>query len=322
MTRERTAIALVLAGSAVAAVALVSLGPPRPPPAPPVGAPSARAVPADDESGPPRPTVVAAPPTPASSSAAAPPPAALPISGCPEGMVAVRGVSCPFVAHRCVERGARDACRRYADEALCDGRLTELRFCVDRLEYPNVPGALPVTQVTFDEARAACGVEGKRLCTAAEWAFACEGSTLLPYATGAAADAALCALDVPPTSARGPLAGARPRGLDVRSPVGSHPRCESPSGALDLTGNVAEWVDNEHGAELEAPFRWAAAGGSALRGVDASCRALDARLAIDARSVGLGFRCCADGEGGGAAARRVLEPRSRLRKVQVGTPVR
>jgi hypothetical protein len=46
MTRERTAIALVLAGSAVAAVALVSLGPPRPAPRAarrrPVGARGAR----------------------------------------------------------------------------------------------------------------------------------------------------------------------------------------------------------------------------------------------------------------------------------------
>lgn len=322
MAHERTAIALVLVGSAVAGLALVTLGPPRARPAVVSASSAPPASDADGEPEPPRATAVAPAPTPASSESPAHPPPPLPLSGCPEGMVAVRGVSCPFVAHRCVERGARDACRRFAPEALCDGRLTELRFCIDRLEYPNVEGALPVTQVTYDEARAACGVEGKRLCTSIEWTFACEGSTLMPYATGVSLDATACAVDVAPTSARAPLAGARGRGLDVRAPAGSHPRCASPSGALDLTGNVAEWVDHEQGSMLEAPFRWAVAGGSALRGADASCRALDARLAIDARSAALGFRCCADGEGGGRAAERALEPRSRLRKVQVGTPVR
>ena len=38
--------------------------------------------------------------------------------------------------------------------------------------------------VDYGDARRACKVEGKRLCTSDEWQFACEGPQMWPYPYG------------------------------------------------------------------------------------------------------------------------------------------
>ena len=118
---------------------------------------------------------------------------------CPDGMVLISGAYCPYVGHRCVDwiDEKRDRCRRYAPPALCEGRIRNERFCIDRYEYPNEAGALPVVMVSFIEARDACQTEGKRLCTEDEWTFACEGEERLPYPYGYERDATACNIDRP-----------------------------------------------------------------------------------------------------------------------------
>ena len=54
-------------------------------------------------------------------------------------------------------------------------RPSKLRFCIDRYEYPNLRGVRPVVMVDYFQAENACEIEGKRLCEAEEWTFACEG---------------------------------------------------------------------------------------------------------------------------------------------------
>jgi len=70
-------------------------------------------------------------------------------------------------------------------------------FCIDRFEHPNRRGAYPWVLVSWDEARGICASQSKRLCTEAEWTFACEGEEALPYPYGYERDGDACVVDRP-----------------------------------------------------------------------------------------------------------------------------
>ncbi len=257
---------------------------------------------------------------------------------CPGDMISVEGTYCPAVAHRCAEfvgdrgeeregqrwRHEERRCRRFQNERICEGRPARLRYCIDRFEYPNREGAMPATMVGYDEAREACGVEGKRLCEAEEWAFACEGARTAPYPTGLERDASACNIDRPRRPQR--LVDAHDREaqarqavlLDQRVPSGSSPRCTSPFGGADMTGNVAEWVHYRRGRKGTVPSDAALAGGDWER-TPALCRSLDASHDRTHRAHVSGFRCCADVTTG-AAARVLMPAGARLEKRRAIVP--
>ncbi len=278
----------------------------------------------------------AAPPAdavPGSPASAPPPPRGLPPPFtsedglCPADMRYVEGIFCPFVSHRCdtylgppkaERRASVDRCERYRDVRLCDGRPHELKFCIDRFEYPNLEGMKPAVMVSYLEAERACAVEGKRLCRAMEWIYACEGKRTLPYATGLVRDPAACNIDRRPlTPNRQALARPFDRAvelerLDQRMPAGALTSCASAFGVHDMTGNVAEWVINTDGHAHRPPFKSALAGGHAERAV-ATCRQLDAEHDRRYRSHLAGFRCCADALDG-RPRRRLMPSEFRLPK--------
>jgi len=251
---------------------------------------------------------------------------------CPIDMIHIEGVFCPFVAHRCAaylgtepdSSGAPEPedeerrCQRYHDDLFCEGRPSELSFCVDRYEYPNLQGVKPAIMVSYDEAERACSREGKRLCEAAEWIFACEGDKSWPYPYGIERTTGTCNVD------RRPLrpdeeALATPREvsveverLDQRVASGALAGCKSPFGVFDTTGNVAEWVHNREGDPEEEPYETVLAGGAWGR-VRATCRRLDATHRADYQSVQTGFRCCRDPLDG-RKARRLWPSTMRLPK--------
>jgi len=320
------ATGLALGGAALLMWPRLRQGPPpRPPAAPP---PTASAPPAGS---PPPP---AAPPT-ASAAASARPPAHVSVHPdtaelCPPDMVYVGAKYCPFVAFRCAsylgtvpepsagheEPDEKRRCERYQDELMCEGRPAELRFCIDRLEYPNLADVKPVVMVDYRQARAACRAEGKRLCEADEWALACEGPRTWPYPYGIERDPGACNIDRRPRHPnRRALSvpyevSVEVERLDQRVPGGALPGCISPFGVHDMTGNVAEWVHDREAEEGDSGQPSVLAGGHWER-VPATCRSREGAPPRGFRSYRAGFRCCRDALDG-RKARRLAPSGSRL----------
>ncbi len=88
----------------------------------------------------------------------------------------------------------------------------------------------PVVGVTWDQAVAYCSSVGKRLPTEAEWEYAAAGPNSLTYPWGNSFNLSLTAAGSPDTE-----------------PVDSFPGGASPVGALNMAGNVAEWVADSPG---------------------------------------------------------------------------
>jgi serine/threonine-protein kinase len=147
---------------------------------------------------------------------------------------------------------------------------------------------LPVVEVSFVDASAYCAFVGKRLPSEPEWEKAARGPQGRRYPWGDTFDCARGNFGNFAGDGRCAEEGAK--GHPV--PVGSFPEGASPYGALDLAGNVWEWVEGRYDfAPLFRPELRVLRGGGCCS-IFGLPRASD-RLALPAtyRDGDIGFRC-------------------------------
>lgn len=122
-------------------------------------------------------------------------------------------------------------------------------FCIDVYEFPNKKSAIPVNVTVSEDAEKLCSKVGKRLCTKKEWIKACRGQKNFLYPYGEMYNPTKC-VTKPGSSEAPPV---------QRS--GSWTECRTDTGIYDMSGNMAEWV--EEGTLM--------GGSGALSGESTSC---------------------------------------------------
>jgi sulfatase modifying factor 1 len=224
-------------------------------------------------------------------------------SACPPDMAEVEGDYCPLVEQKCLrwlDPATMLQCAEFergTNPGHCSMKTEHQRFCVDRYEWPNKVGALPIYMASWYEAKASCEAIGKRLCGDTEWTLACEGPERqpYPYGDGYVRDDRACNVDKPyivpdPEKVVDPRMQARELArLDQREPSGARTSCVSPYGVHDMTGNVDEWVVNV--SQAGKPYL------SGLKGgywgpVRTRCRPMTTAHQEAFRYYQIGFRCC------------------------------
>lgn len=211
---------------------------------------------------------------------------------CGAEMVLVAGEYCPVVDQVCLRwmdppGPYRDyRCAEYKRPVTCNAPREKKRFCIDREEYVAPGEALPVANTSWTSAGEICATRGARLCLESEWQFACEGPDMhpYPYGDGFTRDGKACNID------RSDL-GMPGSGLkDLRAPVSEFPKCLSPFGVHDMSGNVEEWTTLDKG---KAPDRSSMKGAWWLPGKN-TCRAATTGHGEVYQGKQVGARCCRD----------------------------
>jgi formylglycine-generating enzyme required for sulfatase activity len=151
---------------------------------------------------------------------------------------------------------------------------------------------LPVTFVSFDDARRYCAFRGGRLPTEAEFERAARGAPRRAYPWGKSFNGKLAN-----HGRLGVDAGDASDGYAELSPVGSFPDGATPEGILDLAGNAAEWTLDLYTADYGSPGSPGKTGERTVRGGSFASAAAFLRGAARAgrppqtREPTLGFRC-------------------------------
>ncbi|MEA2752269.1 MAG: hypothetical protein QOI41_6412 [Myxococcales bacterium] len=223
------------------------------------------------------------------------------VSGnCGENQVEVDGDYCPALEQKCIrwmdpETTVPRRCSEFAPTGACQGKTIKKHFCIDKFEYPNKLGEKPVVMKTWYEAADACKGQGKRLCGDSEWTLACEGQERLPYPYGYERNSQACNIDKPhPDVNEVAMGNPLTRDAEVArlwqgENSGSRESCVSPYGAMDMTGNVDEWVINESGMPYKSGLK-----GGYWGPVRDRCRPMTTAHYEQFVFYQIGFRCCAD----------------------------
>jgi len=148
-------------------------------------------------------------------------------------------------------------------------------FAIDRFEWPNRAGMQPLTDTTEVEARGFCKAKGKSLCTTEQWLRACMGDDERRYPYAKAYASKMCATGFDADGQKRPFIS------------GAFPRCRTPEGVYDMSGNVAEWTETE---QEESVFGGDWTSSTKFAELTVSCWART--LPEQVNKSRLGFRCC------------------------------
>lgn len=187
----------------------------------------------------------------------------------------------------------------YEDEQPPHRQCFEQPFWIGRTEVTNaqfsssgtLSGAnLPRETVLWREAAEFCDIKAGRLPTEAEWEYAARGPDNLLYPWGNSIQSDDRAIySTKEDTKKGP------------SSVGSKPRGASWVGALDMSGNVWEWVsslyrpypyDRNDGREISRSDEKRVVRGGSFEGYD--IRASERSSRTEAQYTSVGFRCSRD----------------------------
>lgn len=165
--------------------------------------------------------------------------------------------------------------------------------CIDKYEYPNKIGELPLNLVSFVEAQQLCVAQGKRLCRTNEWSEACSGPQPFAFPYGNDFVEGVCNLAHVEITHSYKWYGLRETHRDVTpsklAKSGVYKSCTGGYGASDMLGNVWEWTD-------PGPVDHAILMGGcwATPSDQVSCLSLDEKAVKFYRVPTVGFRCCSD----------------------------
>ena len=213
-------------------------------------------------------------------------------TACPGNMVLVEGDYCPAVDQVCARwmdppgPFQNYRCAEYKRPVFCKEPREKKRFCIDREEYVKPGDALPIANQSWTTSREICTSRGNRLCLESEWQFACEGPDMhpYPYGDGFVRDGKACNIDRMDLGQPG--SGLR----DLRAPITDFPKCLSPFGVHNMSGNVEEWSTLDKG---KAPDRSSMKGAWWLPGKN-TCRAATLGHGEVYEGKQVGVRCCKD----------------------------
>ena len=172
-----------------------------------------------------------------------------------------------------------DAFPRLADEEIPGEQFILGGFYVDVFPYPNEEGAIPLTNVSRDEARTLCQEAGKRLCSELEWERACKGPNNHAYEYGERYRAEVCSTGSQPL--------LRPNGLRVG--------CRSDFGVRDLHGGAFQWTSSSWNRGTQGDLVTVRGGNGPHGELVGRCSNGQGKPAAT-HSAQIGFRCCAGPE--------------------------
>lgn len=221
------------------------------------------------------------------------------ISKCPEDMVYVEGDFCPKVERTCikVDKSVHNVngyakCDEFAPTKCLSEKKVHMSFCIDRYEASGKKGDVPPVMVSWDDGKRKCEAQGKKLCIDDQWTFACEGNEMLPYPYGYVRDSSACNIDHQQRpgfdASKAVMDEKTVAWLDQRVPSGSMPKCVSPFGVYDMTGNVDEATINSSGR----PYKNALKGGHWIKGARAACRPATTAHNEYFANYESSYRCC------------------------------
>jgi serine/threonine-protein kinase len=158
-----------------------------------------------------------------------------------------------------------------------------------------------VNSLRYEDAEAYCRSRGARLPTEPEWVAAAGPAGTFPWGDAEADGSRVNACDrecqsLPglPRYLRGNSLGEGDDGFATTAPASAFEGGGTPSGVLQLAGNVSELVDAWHGEEQR--FRVMRGGSwSSVEAAELQATAR-ARISPETRTSDVGFRCAADRE--------------------------